>query len=222
MLTGGFAALPVTSGALVSTVIPTWVFKYSRADAPLERYHRRVLLTAWTSIACGGGLIAAVMLWVAATNGSPRIWGIPAAAVVILIAGVLAWSMRVGAQLPHLRERNTARRLGVRAFAVGTFPLTRTYIVVASDGLMVLRGSSAPICRIAWTDVDVVAVATSRAGVGVSMSINEQWHDFPIVLEVGGPTASAYSSAPTGAQKRLLTVVQKTIEPHAIVHADSR
>jgi hypothetical protein len=46
MLTGGFAALPVTSGALVSTVIPTWVFKYSRADAPLERYHRRVLLTA--------------------------------------------------------------------------------------------------------------------------------------------------------------------------------
>jgi hypothetical protein len=161
------------------------------------------------------------MLWVAATNGSPRIWGFPAAAVVILIAGALAWSVRVGSQLPHLRERNTARRLGVRAFAVGTFPVTRSYLVVASDGLVLLRGISAPICRIAWTDVEIVALTTSRAGVGVSMSVKEQWHDFPIVLEVGGPTACAYSSAPTGAQKRLLNAVRAAIETRVFVHVDS-
>lgn len=222
MLTAGFAALHGMNGASGPTIIPTWTGRYSHADAPLERYHRRVRSTTAIAVAGGVVLVAALMVWIGATNGSPRIGGVPAAAMVILIAGVVALFVRIGSQLPHLRERSTARRHGIRAFAIGTFPLTRTYLVVAPSGLALLRGRSAPICRIAWTDVEIVALATSRAAVGMSRSVQGQWHDIPIVLEVGGPSASAYSSSPIGAQSRLLSAVQSAIEPHALVHVESR
>lgn len=222
MLTSGLAAFPATESQVAPASIPAWLARYSRTSAPLERYHRRVRATATTAVACGAAFLLGWMLWIGMTNASPRIADVPIAALVLLVAGVFAWLVRVGSQWPHLRERRAARRLGVRVFALGTFPLSRTYLVVSSSGLSILRGRTAPIGRVAWADVDVLAATTSRVGVGVSLSIDGEWHDLPIVLEVGGPSASAYSWPPLGAQKRLLNAVVSAIEPKAQVFVDSR
>lgn len=219
MLTGGLVS---AESSMMrdehASLIPQWLRNSFRAAEPLSGYRatvRRVHVAVF-----GAFLVLACTLfaWVLATDGSPRIAGVPAVAIPIVAFGLIGWLTRMLAQVPHLAEARAARRRGLSVFAVGLFPSTRTYLIVDSFGLLLLRGKRRDVGLIRWRDVEAAALQTSEFGVGLTVSVAGDWYDIPIVLEVGGPAASAWSWAPIGARRALQAAVEQRLHDRVPLH----
>ncbi|WP_127476927.1 hypothetical protein [Microbacterium sulfonylureivorans] len=171
-------------------------------------------------VAAGAGVtfVLAMTAWMISSDGQQLVGGIPGPALAIGVAGVVAWLTRLGGQLPHLRERRAAVRLGVTAFAIGSTPLTGQSLIVAADGLCFLRGRAKPLGFVPARQVEIAALTTTAAGVGISLSIDGRWFDVPIVLEVGGPAGSAWSVPGLRPGPRLVDTIAMRIQRHAAVY----
>ena len=219
MLTDGLASAEslITRGG-ESSLIPPWAQNGFRAAEPLSEYRastRRLHVggfVAFLIVAC------TLLAWVIATDGSPRIGGFPMVGFPILAFGILFWLARVLAQVPHLAEAGAARRREWSVFAVGLFPVTKTYMIVDSFGLLFLRGTGRDVAVVRWRDVEAAGLEASEFGVGLTLSVAGDWYDIPIVLEGGGPAASAGAWAPIGARKALRVALEQRLRGHVPVH----
>lgn len=221
MLTAGLRAAQTAASRRSTRALPEWVRSEFQASAPFARYESSVtrfgLAIPLVIVAYGTVWLA----WVIASAGTPIVYGVPTAVIPIAVLGLGAWLLRV---LPQTLSRAELRAIGhgdARAFAVGLFPATSTYMVAQSEGLILLRGVRLRPAFVDWSRIDVVALRASRFGVGVSLSVDGEWYDIPIVLEVGGAVASAWSWDPIGAKRRLLVAAEDCFQRFVPVHVSN-
>lgn len=199
----------------LSPAVPGWFRKRFESDLPMVRFRSGV--TRFRKFLFAGlfTLCLATLVWVIWTEGSPRVLEVPIALIPCVAVFLGLWLVRVIAQVPSLAEARTVRRRGSRAFAVGLFPVTRTYVVVDSLGLTVVHGKDTETAMIEWTSISAVGAEASAYGVGLTLSIGNAWYDIPIVLEAGGPSASVWSLDPVSASRRLLAALKGQIQERA-------
>ena len=218
MLTEGLADVElVTVSSREALVVPKWLEKYRSAE-PLLKYDKRVMRLG-VSMFVGFLVFASILFaWVVSTDGTPRPFGVPMVTIPILAFGIGGWLARVLSQFPSLAERRFAARHQFRIFAVGLIPMTSTYLIVQPAGIVIVSGRGAEVAQIAWSKITVAALRSSRFGVGLSMSINDDWYDLPLVLEVGGHAASAWSWAGIGSKRRFFASVNDLLKGHVPVY----
>ena len=212
MLTAGLVAARAAGTRGASREVPEWVKSRFQASAPFVRYES---LTNRFGLVIPGAILAygAVWFaWVIATAGTPIVYGVPMAVIPVAVLGLAAWLLRLLPQVLSRAEFRAVRSDGVRAFAVGVFPATATYLVVQIEGLILVRGTHLSPAFIEWSRIDVVGLKASRFGAGVSLSIDGDWYDIPVVLEVGGAVASAWSWDPIGAKRRVLAAAEECFQ----------
>lgn len=218
MLTGGLAdGERVTVSSRETLVVPEWLREY-RSAGPLLQYDKRATRLG-VSMFVGFLIFASILfVWVVGTDGTPRIYGVPMVTIPILVFGIGGWLARVLSQFPSRAEGRVAARFQFRIFAVGLVPMTSTYLIVQSLGIVLVSGRGAEVAQIGWSKITVAALRSSRFGVGVSLSINDDWYDIPLVLEVGGHAASAWSWAGIGAKARFFSSVNEVLKESVPVY----
>lgn len=222
MLTAGLRAAQTAAMGGYTNELPEWDQSRFQAPEPFRRYDSLVTrfgLTVPLAILAYGSVW---LMWVIATAGTPIANGVPTAVVPIALLGLAGWLVRVLPQVPSRAELRAVTVDGGRAFAVGAFPATATYLVARRDGLILLRGVGARPAFIDWSRIDVVGLKVSPFGVGVSFSFDGAWYDVPLVLEVGGPVASAWSSDPIGAKWRVLAAAEGCFRQFVPVHVTGK
>lgn len=157
-------------------------------------------------------LMCLTFAWVISTDGNPRLLGVPLGFLPVLAVFFGLWLMGVLAQVPSRAERRAVKGRGLRTFGVGVIPFTRTYLIIDQSGLRVISGTGNQVASAEWSRVSVAGLQASQFGVGLAVSIDETWYDIPIVLEVAGPAAAAWSWDAMGAKQRLLRAVRESLD----------
>jgi len=219
MLTDGLVrARDIASESVERLHISSWMRERYQTPNPLVRYDRSVFRAG---LAMFLGFLAfgfVLLLWVIATDGTPRISGFPLIGIPILVFGITGWAVRVFSQAPSWAEKRFALHERLRVFAVGLAPTTKRYLIVRRDGLLIVSGTRDIPTQIGWSRIDVVALRASSFGVGLSLSIDGEWFDIPLALEVGGLEASMWSFQGIGAKTRFLKAVSDCMRNYVPVY----
>lgn len=218
MLTSGLSRLSGGSAFGEVTSLPEWFRRRFQSAEPLHRYSEAVRAVGGMLGVAFGVFLFGLFAWVISTDGTPLIFGVPAAVIPIAAFGLCAWSARVFAQWPSLAERRTARARRERVFALGMIPTTSRYMVLRDAGVLFVMGTHDDLASIAWSRIEAAGLTSSQFGVGVTLSIDGDWYDIPIVLEVGGRAASAWSFAPVGAKAALMRTVEDALRGRVPLH----
>ncbi|WP_372968624.1 hypothetical protein [Microbacterium sp.] len=218
MLTSGLAKLRGIHAFDEGASLPEWFRRQFHSAEPLHRYSEAVRTVGGMLGVAFGVFLFVLFAWVISTDGTPLVFGVPAAVIPLAVFGVCAWSARAFAQWPSLAERRTARARSERVFAVGMIPMTSRYMVLRDAGVLFALGQDEEPAGIAWSRIEAAGVSSSQFGVGLTLSIDGDWYDVPIVLEVGGRAASAWSFAPVGAKAALMSAVEDALRGRVPLH----
>lgn len=222
MWTGGLAALEGPRLASAGRVLPVWFRKRFQTAEPMIRYRSGVARTRGGLFGVWFALVCISFAWIISTDGSfipidasifgRPIGGLPLGVAPPFIFVATLWLLTVTAQWWSRAERRVTQPGVQRVFAVGFFPTTRTYMIVRASDLVVVHGDIGEVAIVEWSRIDVAGLEGSWFGVGVSLSIDGAWYDFPIVLEVGGQVARHWAPDGRVATTRLLTAVRSSLE----------